>query len=265
MCIPQKCKTENNELVNVEENGWDPISLDEVVLITRGPRDLIPPIITDKAKKEGIDIPESDKDVVYLFTKRSEHPYLICGGFLFCSKWVSSNIVADRKFSFSEIPGNTSITIGEGDRSVTLDTVIALYTQLLDNGAELHLFDETGTKHIINFNVKHNKHPYQLPLDEFFINYFVANFVNYIISGRMAYDSGNEIANFVNYRISGRMAYDPGNEIITVVMKDERDRHLLTLRPEYFKYKDGKLYLEEKEMFEVLLSPEKAVGIFKNT
>ncbi|CAH6419140.1 Hypothetical protein HVR_LOCUS334 [uncultured virus] len=245
VCISQKCKTENDKLVNIEENGWDPISLDEVILIIRAPHDLIPPVIIDQAKKQGIDIPESDKHVVYLFTERSQHPYLISGGFLFCSKWLSSNLVADQKFIFSEIPGDTRTTINEGDQSVTLNIVVALYIELLHNGAELHLFDETGTKHTINFNIEHNKHPCQLPLDEFFINYFVAKFVCFLISGRMA--------------------YDPGNELITVVMKDERDRHLLTLRPEYFDYRYRKLYLEDKEMFEILLSPEDAVNLFKNT
>ncbi|CAH6419137.1 Hypothetical protein HVR_LOCUS331 [uncultured virus] len=248
-CIPQKCKTENDQLVCIEENPWKPISLDEVNLIVLGPEDLIASVITYEAKEQGVEIPEYKEESIFVFTSRSRYPYLINGGLLFCRKWVSSSNVAAQKIVLSEIAGDISMTISEGDRSVTLNKIIALHKVLDDDKAELHLYDETGAKQVLNFNVEHDKHPEhknrEIPNNNMIINYCVAKFVHGLINSQIA--------------------YKPENETITISMKDGEKNRDLTITPREFDYKDYKLYLGEKEMFNIYLAPENAVETFKNT
>ncbi|CAH6419138.1 Hypothetical protein HVR_LOCUS332 [uncultured virus] len=249
LCIPQKCKTEEDKLVCLEENGWKPISLDEVSLIITGPKGLISSVITDEAKEQGVELPENDEDITFVFTERSRYPYLIDGGLLFCRKWVSSNAVAARKIVLSETPGDTRVIVGEGDESVILGKIIAVYKVLGDDKAELYLYDETGAKQVLNFNVEHNKHPdheaRELPDANTLINYCAVKFVYGLVKSQMS--------------------HNPENEATSIVIKNEEGKHRLVLCPRYFDYKDGKIYLEDKEMFVTCLSPENAVGTFKNT
>ncbi|CAH6419150.1 Hypothetical protein HVR_LOCUS344 [uncultured virus] len=247
-CIPQKCETENDQLVCLEENPWKPISLDEVNLILLGPEDLIADAITDEAKERGVKIPECTGEQIFVFTGRSRYPYVVnggLGGLLFCRKWVSSNVVAAQKIVLSEIPGDTCVIIGEGDRAVTLNRIIAMYKVLDDNKAELHLYDETGGKHILNFNVEHDKHSEhearQIPDENMIINYCVVKFVHGLINSQMIM-SGN------------------GTVIITV--NDGRRNRDLTISPREFDHKDNKLYLGEKEMFNRYPSSEDATDTF---
>ncbi|CAH6419135.1 Hypothetical protein HVR_LOCUS329 [uncultured virus] len=248
LCLPQTCKTENDQLVCVEENGWCPISLNEVTLIIRGPQDLIESVILDEAKEQGIDVPKSDEDITLVFTERSRYPYVVNGGLLFCRKWVSSNTVAAQKIVLSETIGDTRMTINEGDQSTIINKVIAFHHVVNDDKSELCFCDETGTKHIINFNVEHDKHfnhkCRQLPLENIIINYYVAKFIDDLIFSQMSNDS---------------------DDVVAIKMKDGETPRILILAPKEFDYKDGKLYLEDREMFEIDLSSEEIIGTFKNT
>ncbi|CAH6419136.1 Hypothetical protein HVR_LOCUS330 [uncultured virus] len=243
ICIPQTCRTENDQSVSVEENGWSPISLNEVNLILLGPEALISSVIINEAKERGIELLKMMKRLL------SFSPTDIDGGLLFCRKWVSSNTVAAQKIVLSETPGDTRVIIGEGDQSVTLNKIIALYKILDNDKVELHLYDETGGKHVLNFDVEHDKHPEhknrEIPNENPVVNYCVVNFVTNLIASQMS--------------------HNPENRAIAIEVKDGETARRLTLVPGEFDYKDGKLYLGDKELFEIDLSPGQAANIFRNT
>ena len=219
----QICKTENDCLVHFNGDSMKPISLDEVTLVILGKRELLDPRILEIAEDEDVDILNADEPVYLVFTKRSHYPYIVRGGLLFWRKWISINQIAQQKFTLSETVGDTRMTIDDK----VLDGIISFYH---DENQSLHLFDKSGNKFITDFNLKHDMVDKQIPDDCVITNICLIHFVTYIISEQMFYEGNKE---YYTIKIN-----DGENEI--------------TAAPGAFVTRENKLYLGEREMFELV-------------
>lgn len=219
----QMCKTENDCLVPFNEGSMKPISLDEVTLVILGERELLDPRILEIAEDEHVDILDAEEPVCFVYTKRTRYPYMIKGGLLFWRKWISINQIAQQKFTLSETVGDTRMTIDDK----VLDGIISFYH---DENQSLHLFDKSGNKFIINFNLKHDMDKMKIPDDYLITNICLMHFVTSIISEQMFYEGKGE---YYTIKIN-----DGENEINAV--------------PGVFVRRGNKLYLGEREMFELV-------------
>lgn len=222
-CTVQMCKTENDCLVCIEEKGIKPLTLDEVTLVIIGERNLIHNRILEIAEEDNIDILEHDAPIFLVFTKKGRYPYTVRGGLLFWRKWISINRIAQQKFTLSETPGDTRMTVDDK----ILNKVVAFYR---DEECSLHLFDELGNEAIINFNLEHDTVEREIPDNGPMTNIGLMYFVIDIISEQFTY-------------------YDD-IEHFQIRVGDEECG--LTVVSNIFNREENKLYIGGRKMFEII-------------